>query len=208
MNEDYLWDKTGEADPEIERLEQALSSLRFKRPAEPLPLPATAPRRFFRLNFPRPALAAAAALLFLLLAGGLWLGLTRRSASTDDTNTAAAGTAPEEKRIEKAGSGPRPPVGPEPSPNVRDSEAGQVTAVVPPQAPGIKNQPQRRSTAGVRQLMARRPAPRKASPRQEELARRGEEAKAQLIKALHVASDKLNEVQKKIRGGQEQGPTS
>ena len=49
---------------------------------------------------------------------------------------------------------------------------------------------------------------RQASPRQEELARRGEEAKAQLIKALHIASDKLNEVQKKFRGGQEQGPTS
>jgi hypothetical protein len=37
------------------------------------------------------------------------------------------------------------------------------------------------------------------SPRREQLAREGEEAKAQLIMALHIASDKLSAVQKKIQ---------
>lgn len=205
MNEDYLWDKTGEADPEIERLEQTLSSLRFKRPAEPLPLPATTPRRLFRLNFPRPALAAAAALIFLLLAAGLWLGLTRRSASTDNRDAVANVTAPEEKRVQQVESGPRPPLGPEPAPNVLAPPSEQVATTAPPQAPIIKQQQRapRRSSPGAQQLTVRRPA-----PRQEELARRGEEAKAQLIKALHIASDKLNEVQKKIHDRQEEGPSS
>lgn len=207
MNEDYLWDKTGEADPEIEQLEQALSSLRFKSPAEPLPLPATTPRNLFLLNFPRPVLAAAAAILVLLLAGGLWLGLMRQTASTADPNAVANGTAPVEKRVEQAESGPRPPVGPQPAPNVVDPRDVQETASVP-QAPGIKHKPQRRSNSGAQQLIVRRRAPRTALPRQEELARRGEEAKAQLIKALHIASDKLNEVQKKIQDNQEQRPIS
>jgi hypothetical protein len=207
MNEDYLWDKTGEPDPEIERLEQKLSSLRFKRPAEPLPLPAAAPRRIFQLGFQRPALAAAAALLFLLLAGGLWLGLSRRTASTVDQKAAATSTAPEEKRVEREASGPRPPLGPELPPNAVDPRARQLTASAP-KAPAITPKPKRRSPAGTQQLIVRRAAPPKASPRNEELARRGEEAKAQLIKALHIASDKLNEVQKKIQDAQEQRPIS
>jgi ferric-dicitrate binding protein FerR (iron transport regulator) len=99
MNEDYLWDKSGEPDPEIEQLEKALGSLRFKRPQEPLPLPATTPRWSFRLSF-SPALAAAAALLILLLAGGVWLSL-RRSSSPANPAAIATGAAPrEEKRVE------------------------------------------------------------------------------------------------------------
>ncbi|HWS98901.1 MAG TPA: hypothetical protein VN256_01420 [Pyrinomonadaceae bacterium] len=208
MNEDYLWDKTGEADPEIERLEQKLSSLRFKRPAEPLPLPAAAPRNLFRLSFPRPALAAAATLLVLLLAGGLWLGLSRRTASTNDQDAVATGTAPEEKRIAQPESGPRPPIGPELPPNVTGPRGGEIAQTAPQQAPVVRPRPQRRPPAGARQLIVHRRAPRSVSPRQEELARRGEEAKEQLIKALHIAGDRLNKVQKKIQDNQEQGPIS
>ncbi|HEY0377033.1 MAG TPA: hypothetical protein VGC87_08755 [Pyrinomonadaceae bacterium] len=205
MNEDYLWDKTGEPDPEVERLEQKLSSLRFKRPAEPLPLPAAAPRNLFRLSFQQPALAAAAALVFLLLAGGLWLGLSRRAASTADQNAAATGTAPEEKQAEQEASGPRPPLGPELPPNAVEPRDERVKMSVS-QAPVINRGPrvQRHASAAVRQLVVRR----NATPGQEKLARRGEEAKAQLIKALHIASDKLNEVQKKIQESQEQRPIS
>ncbi|HYJ45177.1 MAG TPA: hypothetical protein VEV81_01095, partial [Pyrinomonadaceae bacterium] len=83
MKEDYLWDKSGEVDADIERLEGMLSGLRYKRPAEPLPLPVVSRPRL-RLNF--PLLAAAAALVLLLLAGGLWLGL-RRPASGNEVIT-------------------------------------------------------------------------------------------------------------------------
>ncbi len=60
MNEDYLWDKIG-SDAEVEKLEDALQSLRYRETAAPA-LPAKIliikpnPRRnFFRLGF---ALAA------------------------------------------------------------------------------------------------------------------------------------------------------
>ena len=39
MNEDYLWDKSGEPDPEIQRLETLLSALKWDKP------PACPPRK-------------------------------------------------------------------------------------------------------------------------------------------------------------------
>lgn len=195
MNEDYLWDKSGEPDPEMERLENTLASLRYKRPAEPLPLPATPTQRrwSFRLNF-SPALAAAAALLILLLAGGLWLGL-RRSPSTEDKNAVATGTAPEEKQIERPDSGPRPPLG---SPDEDKVAKATNTPAPAPPSPAV-NRPPRRYT-NARQMTARRREPSVSpAPRTEQLAREGEQAKAQLIMALHIASDKLNTVQKKMQ---------
>jgi hypothetical protein len=59
MSDEYLWDRTGEPDPEIERLEKALSPLRYerRRPAAPQkPVP-----------YRRWAVAAAA-----VLAIGVW----------------------------------------------------------------------------------------------------------------------------------------
>jgi hypothetical protein len=196
MNEDYLWDKSGEPDPEIEQLEKTLGSLRFKRPAEPLPLPATPQRWSFRLSF-SPALAVAAALLILLLAAGVWLSM-RRSSSVEGQDTIATGTAPtEEKRVEPNVSGPRPPIGPENPGDPRTvigenkPETPQPDRVAP-----RKNLPRRFS--GERVMTARH-RESNISPRREQLAREGEQAKAQLIMALHIASDKLNTVQKKIQ---------
>ena len=62
MNDDYLWDKTGEPDPQIQQLEEILGTLRYR--ARPLMLPR---RNYF------PLLAIAASLLLALLAGGIWL---------------------------------------------------------------------------------------------------------------------------------------
>ncbi len=64
MSDDYLWDRSGEPDPEVQRLERILGSLRYERPA---PLLVERPRRS-RYRF----LAAAAAAL--VVAGG-WLAL-------------------------------------------------------------------------------------------------------------------------------------
>ncbi|HSB27847.1 MAG TPA: hypothetical protein VLE19_08330 [Pyrinomonadaceae bacterium] len=69
MNEEYLWDKSGEPDPDIQELEQILGVLRY----EPKPLDLGAevepPRRYRYL----PLIAIAATLLIALVAGGLWL---------------------------------------------------------------------------------------------------------------------------------------
>ena len=77
---DYLWDKTGEAEEDVERLENLLGALRYQ--PRPLELPeALLPTRTRTATFfSRPRLAIAASLLLTLLAGS-WL-MTRRQEVT------------------------------------------------------------------------------------------------------------------------------
>ena len=70
MNEDYLWDKSGEPDPEIQELEQILAPLRYQ--PIPLELPVVRHRNYVPL-------AIAATLLIAILAGGLWLRLRKQN---------------------------------------------------------------------------------------------------------------------------------
>lgn len=70
MNDDYLWDKSGEPDPQIQQLEEILGTLRYQ--AKPLQLPRR--RNYF------PWLAIAAAIVITLLAGGLWLRIQNQDA--------------------------------------------------------------------------------------------------------------------------------
>ena len=83
MNEEYLWDKSGEPDPDIQELEQILGVLRY----EPKPLDLDAevepPRRYRYL----PLIAIAATLLITLVAGGLWL-ITRNKTTPQLQNAA------------------------------------------------------------------------------------------------------------------------
>jgi hypothetical protein len=80
---DYLWDKTGEAEEDVERLEELLGQLRFQpRTFEvPATLPVVArraPRTLYNFSWSR--LAVAASLLLMLLAGA-WLIKTRQRLS-------------------------------------------------------------------------------------------------------------------------------
>ena len=68
MNDDYLWDKTGQPDPEIQKLEEILGTLRY----QPRPLVLPQKRNYL------PLLAIAASLLLALLAGGIWLRVRSR----------------------------------------------------------------------------------------------------------------------------------
>lgn len=74
MNDDYLWDRSGEPDAEIQQLEEILGTLRYQ--PKPLQLAPLAPRRNYF-----PLLAIAATVLISLVAGGLWLLLPREEAS-------------------------------------------------------------------------------------------------------------------------------
>jgi hypothetical protein len=67
-DQSYLWDRSGEPDPEVVRLEALLGGHAYQRPAQVIPL-----RR--RVRFVRPLMLAAAACV--LLAGG-WLLLRAR----------------------------------------------------------------------------------------------------------------------------------
>ena len=63
MKDDYLWDKTGQPDPEIQKLEEILGTLRYQ------PKPLVMPRRRNYLPF----LAIAASVLLAIAAAGIWL---------------------------------------------------------------------------------------------------------------------------------------
>jgi hypothetical protein len=181
---DYLWDKTGEPDPEIQQLEEILGTLRYQtRPLEiPAGLHIGSERSFFR-SYAAP-LAIAATVAMLLLGLGLWLGLQRlqrspqqivkgpdtpqvRPVSSPDENQnapmAALSLQPEPKRIEES---PRHRVNP--SLLVRNSKRDRNTAV--------KDQ----------QLTARQ--------QHEALA-----AKDQLMLALRLTSAKLSLAQRKAQ---------
>ena len=76
MSDEYLWDRSGPPDPQIQELEQTLGMLRYK--SRPFEVPAVVPtqqRRFFRNVNLRLAIAAALAIMFL---GGVLLLAFRR----------------------------------------------------------------------------------------------------------------------------------
>jgi cytoskeletal protein RodZ len=72
MKDDYLWDKSGQPDPEIQQLEEILGTLRYQ--PKPLALPVVRRRSYF------PLLAIAATLLLALLATGIWIRVRMQSA--------------------------------------------------------------------------------------------------------------------------------
>jgi len=102
MNEDYLWDKSGEPDPEIQQLEEILGTLRYR--PQPLKLAqhsSTARGRYLSL------LAIAATIAVALLAGGLWL----QTRNTEPAIPAVAFAAPAVPAIgEPLSVSARPPV--------------------------------------------------------------------------------------------------
>lgn len=75
MNDDYLWDKSGEPDPQIQQLEEILGTLRYE--PKPLKLPEAArPRRKYF-----PLLAIAATVVIALLTGAVWWQVQNQHAS-------------------------------------------------------------------------------------------------------------------------------
>ena len=63
MSDDYLWDRSGEPDPEVQRLESALARFRHNRPAPRFPHRLTAWDPWRRVIFPLTVSAAAAVLV-------------------------------------------------------------------------------------------------------------------------------------------------
>jgi hypothetical protein len=94
MKDDYLWDKTGQPDPEIQKLEEILGTLRYE--PKPLELPVSRRRSYF------PLLAIAASLLFALLAAGIWLRVRNQSAPQPQQANVASTPSPVEEPEPKA----------------------------------------------------------------------------------------------------------
>ena len=79
MKDDYLWDRSGQPDPEIQQLEEILGELRYQ--PRPLEIPADLKTGGNRFNF--YAIAAAVAMIALGL--GAWLAMQKQSTQVATT---------------------------------------------------------------------------------------------------------------------------
>lgn len=181
---DYLWDKTGEPDPEVQQLEEILGTLRYQpRPLEiPAGLHVGRERIFFRGY--RAPLAIAATVAMLLLGLGLWLGLQRlqrgpqRLAKSPVTSQVSPVSSPDQMQP--------PPVAvassqPEPKKIVESPRHGLNPSLL------ARNSKRDRNTVIKDQQLT-------LKEQQEAQA-----AKDQLMLALRVTSAKLNLAQKKAQ---------
>ena len=75
MNDNYLWDRTGKPDAEVQELEELLVTLRYQ--PQPLRIPATIKVRRNRMVLP---LAMAAAIALTMIGAGLWIHFAKSQA--------------------------------------------------------------------------------------------------------------------------------
>jgi hypothetical protein len=194
-NGDYLWDRTGEPDPEIQQLEEVLGTLRYQ--PRPLEIPAGSKVRrngdFFRHFGSRLAIAATIAIVMLGL--GLWLGLQRLQRSQPQTVV---------KNPITPGSSINPATTSGRTPNEKQDQV--VKLPDSDQRPGDKS---RRHRVDSAQLAARNET-RKEAVRNPQLAvnelQEGKAAKDQLMLALRVASAKLSFAQRKTQNTNPRDP--
>ena len=80
MKDDYLWDRSGQPDPDIQQLEEILGELRYQ--PRPLEIPVELKTGASRFQFFRFAIAAAIALI--VFGAGAWMAIQKQ-----DTQVAA-----------------------------------------------------------------------------------------------------------------------
>lgn len=170
MSEEYLWDKSGEPDPEIQELEELLGTLRY----QPKPLELPDDIKPVRRNRYLPLIAIAATLVIALLTGALWSRVKTDSKPEQFKAVVQPSPIPS---ITNTSNGP----------NKEDKEAvkEKSTPSNRPQDFVARNNIRRRN----------RPSSLSETQRKEAL-----EAKEQLMVAMRLASEKLNIVQRKTHG--------
>ncbi len=145
MNDNYLWDRTGEADAEVQRLEELLGTLRYQ--PRPLQIPAS-----LKIGGKRSYgwLAIAAAVAVIVIAVGVWL----RVHTWKSTPPAEASRDPQ--------------VAP-PALNSPSNELERVAVNKDPRSPIIIPRPQRIAGATIHKRRVRRDEPQLTT---EELAQK------------------------------------
>lgn len=109
MNDDYLWDKSGEPDPQVQELEEILGALRYQ--PKPFEVPSDAPASTRRKYFPLVAIAAT--LLVALLVAGIWFRMR-----TSNNSQPQQARIPEAPPAEKVVVPVEPKKNPEPEKNI------------------------------------------------------------------------------------------
>lgn len=176
MEDNYLWDRSGEPDPEIQELENILGTLRYE--PRPLQIPhdfQTGRRRSF---FPAMAIAAAIALFAILV--GVWFGFNRRQAP--------ASVATHDHQIDQKPSTSQPELKP-------DNAPSQTVAVQEPQPTATQRHETPRNQLAVYKSRGSRTVVREPELTPQELA-----DKEQVLVALRLVSAKLNLAQRKTQG--------
>ncbi|SRR6266516_603530 len=183
---DYLWDRSGKPDEDIQKLEEILAPLGYQ--PKPLEIPASiqpARRRFF------PALAIAATIALMALALGLWFNSYRSHA-----------VAPSQANL-----------APVPVENGNKDGLASTPAPEPVKAalPDEKQKPQlavtdRRVTGRTLRTRSERRSGDTIMPQQQPEAiadarAEAEATKEQLMVALRLVSSKLSLAQKRAQGG-------
>ncbi|MEP6705979.1 MAG: hypothetical protein ABJC05_00590 [Pyrinomonadaceae bacterium] len=183
---DYLWDRSGEPDKDIQRLEEILAPLGYQ--PKPLEIPASVPahrRRFL------PALAIAATITLMALAVGLWFSLYRsRAIVPSQTNLA---NVPAENGKEN---------GLQSTPSPETVRARPTNEKTNPQLADAGH----RATGRALHTTSERRSGKVIRPQHQPEAiadtrAEAEAAKDQLMFALRLVSSKLSLAQKRAQGG-------
>jgi len=170
MNDNYLWDRTGEPDAEVQQLEDLLGSLRYQ--PRPLEIPPTMSVRRRRAFIP---LAIAAAIALLMIGAGLWV----RFANSNPRPVLQAERGPDSTAPART----LPPSNDQPMSSTTPEPREDFSAP-------------RKANRGVMAPKSRRPIqPAEPVLTAEELAQ-----KEQVIVALRLVSVKLNLAQRKAQG--------
>ena len=171
MNDNYLWDRSGEPDPDVQELEELLGSLGYQ--PQPLRIPGhlQARRRSF---FPPLAIAAALALCAVLL--GLWFQFIRR----EQAPPVAARPGAE---IEK-----------------RTALTPQETSSPDPVTAAVDKSPRKTREASRNLVASKRTPVIRQEVREPELTPQEQAEKQQLLVALRLVSAKLNVAQRRTQG--------
>src|SRR5262245_58702543 len=172
MDDNYLWDRTGEPDPEIQKLEELLGTLRY----QPRPLAIPADMSIRRRNYFPLAIAAAVALL--VIGAALWFQISRSRPK------------PGREAVQQ-GEPKAPPTGSQQSEqpvNVRnDNDNDKLT---PP--------PRKRRATNLVAVYKRRE--NRVQTREPVLTAEEQAEKEQVLLALRLVSAKLNIAQRKVVG--------
>jgi hypothetical protein len=171
MEDNYLWDRSGEPDPAIQELEAILGTLRYQ--PRPLEIPHNIRIGRRRSFYPAMAIAAAIALFAVLL--GLWFSFNRRQAPVLQ--------ATRDKQIV--------------TPQAQDKSNNASPA--PVQSPKPKAIQERSEAPRILLAVNKSRAPR-AVIRQPQLTPEELAEKEQVLVALRLVSAKLNLAQRKAQG--------
>ncbi len=175
MEDNYLWDRSGDPDPEVQELEEILGTLRYQ--PQPLEIPRNIRVDRRRTFFPAMAIAAAIALFAVLL--GLWFSFNRRQ-------TVPPIQARDSQIDQNRNAGP-----PQVAPNNQASPA----PVSSPKPQGIQKRESPRNLLARNVSRGTRTQIRQPGLTPEELAE-----KEQVLIALRLVSAKLNLAQRKTQG--------